>query len=66
MAERNEFEAAKYAMLLDMLRRATANGTHEKVASTILADWFPMCTVDAHGRVGVKLSDGEQGQEKKS
>ncbi len=56
MTECKPFRDAKRAMLLDMLRRATANGSHKEVAETILADWFPMLTVDSAGRVGIKVA----------
>lgn len=47
---------AKYEKLLDLLRRATANGTHVEVAGAIAVNWEPSYYVDGDGKLMVKVS----------
>lgn len=44
-------ETAKVNRLLDLMRRATANGTHREVAEAIARDWNPAAHVDPAGKV---------------
>lgn len=48
---------AKRDRLLDLIRRATANGTHAEVAEAIARDWQPICQVGPTGGVTVLISD---------
>jgi hypothetical protein len=51
----DKIKAAKYAKILDLMRRATANGTHEEVARAIAEDWFPLMRVDEKGVLSFKI-----------
>jgi hypothetical protein len=51
-------DRAKYERVLDLIRRATANGTHVDVAKAIARDWFPLCRIDAKGKIEI-VCDGE-------
>lgn len=53
----DEFQQAKRAKLLDLLRRATANGTHQQVVDAIMPDWCPAFKVDAKGKITIRMSD---------
>ena len=48
-------EHSKYEKLLDLMRRATANGTHSEVAAAVSADWHPLTIIDAEGNIGFKI-----------
>lgn len=56
-AQLETIEKAKLAKLLDLIRRAAANGTSVEVAEAILQDWYPKCRVDPHGRVEILLGE---------
>lgn len=51
----DEFEQVKRATLLDLLRRATANGTHVQVADVIARDWTPRGRINPDGSLTVIL-----------
>lgn len=48
--------------LLDLLRRATANGTSEEVADAIAQDWFPLCQIGANGKIEFLIGAAPQGR----
>lgn len=52
-----DIHRAKRDRLLDLIRRATANGTHEQVAEAIARDWNPLCVVGKTGLVTAMISD---------
>ncbi len=60
----DEFQEAKRTRLLDLLRRATANGTHQEVAEAIARDWNPAFVVDTKGKITIKVSDSSSTREK--
>lgn len=46
---------AKVGRLLDLLRRATANGTHQEVAEAIAIDWSPLISFNKDGEISIEL-----------
>jgi hypothetical protein len=51
----DKIEQAKREKLIDLLRRATANGSHHEVAEGILLDWNPLIDVDHQGNITVLI-----------
>lgn len=52
-----DIHRAKRDRILDLIRRATANGTHEQVAEAIARDWFPLCSIGPSGLISILISD---------
>jgi hypothetical protein len=50
-----DFHQAKVTKLLDLMRRATANGTHRAVAEAIARDWEPRMAVDREGTISILI-----------
>ena len=44
-------EKMKLDKVLDLMRRATANGTHKEVAAVIAAHWNPPVSIMADGKM---------------
>lgn len=49
----DRFKEAKRARLVDLIRRAAANGTAEEVAAAILPDWSPTTRIRPDGSIEV-------------
>lgn len=52
-----DIHRAKVARILDLIRRATSNGTHAEVAEALARDWSPLCVIGTMGQVSVFISD---------
>mgnify|MGYP001606648243 CR=1 FL=1 len=53
----NKVELRKQEELLDLMRRATANGTQVEVATAVAKDWHPIIVVDADGKINFVIGD---------
>ena len=52
----------KYLKILDLMRRATANGTHPEVAEAISKDWHPLVTIQPDGQIEFVIQRREEGR----
>lgn len=52
-----DIHRAKRDRILDLIRRATANGTHQEVAEALARDWTPLITINKLGQVVIMISD---------
>lgn len=46
----------KVGFILDLIRRACANGTHRQVAEVLAYDWNPPIIIDEKGKSTFKIS----------
>lgn len=51
--EREYFHGLRYEKLLDLIRRACANGTAKEVAAAVAVDWIPTIEIDGNGKATV-------------
>ncbi len=47
----------KVEFILDLIRRACANGTHRKVAEALSVDWNPDILIDQKGKATFKIGN---------
>jgi hypothetical protein len=52
---RSDWLSLKTEKLLDMIRRASANGTAKEVAAAIAPDWIPIIEIDEQGKAEVVI-----------
>ncbi len=57
-----EIENAKHRKLLDLLRRASANGTLYEVVAAIAKDWDPPTRIDGQGNLSIVMMDRDTAQ----
>lgn len=61
MTDERAIDKAKRERLLDMLRRATANGSHQEVAAAIVLDWFPLLQIEPNGNIKILIGGRDTG-----
>lgn len=50
-----DIHEAKRDRILDLIRRATANGTHKEVAEAIAKDWMPLVSITSNGEIEIQV-----------